>query len=274
MSPTGPGPTGPVHRSAPAEFFAGAGLLARGLGLLVRRPRLFALGALPPAIASVLFITVVIVLASHLTVIADWLTPFADSWSAGLAELVRVLVGLGVLAGSILVMVLTFTTVTLALGSPLYDLISESVDAELPAAPPSLDEPLRTGLARALRQSAALIAVSAVGAVALLALGVVPVVGSIVAAVGSATFGGWMLCIELVGSALERRRVLTIGGRRRLLRGRRARVLGLGVPTFLLLSIPFVGIVVFPAATAAGTLLARQLLDEPSAPAPAQAPRG
>jgi CysZ protein len=36
------------------------------------------------------------------------------------------------------------------------------------------------------------------------------------------------------------------------------------VPTFLLLAIPFVGIVVFPVATAGGTLLARQLLDEPT----------
>ena len=42
------------------------------------------------------------------------------------------------------------------------------------------------------------------------------------------------------------------------------RVLGLAVPTFLLLAMPFVGVVVFPIATAAGTLLARQLLGEPT----------
>lgn len=250
--------------STPAELAAGAGLLARGLGLLLRRPRLFWLGALPPAIASVVFVTVVILIATHLTGIATWLTPFADSWSAGSAELVRVLVGLGFLAGSILVMVLAFTTLTLAIGSPLYDKISEFVDAELPGAPVPREERLSSGLARALRQSAALIAVSAAGALVALLLGVVPVVGSIVAAVGSAVFGGWMLCIELVGSALERRGILTIKGRRALLRGRRARVLGLGVPTFLLLSVPFLGIVVFPAATAAGTILARQLVGEPT----------
>jgi CysZ protein len=36
------------------------------------------------------------------------------------------------------------------------------------------------------------------------------------------------------------------------------------VPTFLLLAIPFVGVVVFPIATAGGTILARQLLGEPT----------
>jgi CysZ protein len=45
---------------------------------------------------------------------------------------------------------------------------------------------------------------------------------------------------------------------------RRVRVLGFGVPTFLLLAIPFAGAVIFPIATAGGTLLARQLLGEPT----------
>ena len=39
----------------------------------------------------------------------------------------------------------------------------------------------------------------------------------------------------------------------------------LAVPAFLLLSVPFVAVVVFPVATAAGTLLARELLSEPTA---------
>jgi CysZ protein len=45
---------------------------------------------------------------------------------------------------------------------------------------------------------------------------------------------------------------------------RRVRVLGFGVPTFLLLAIPFAGAVIFPIAAAGGTLLARQLLGEPT----------
>ena len=79
---------------------------------------------------------------------------------------------------------------------------------------------------------------------------------------------------SLVGSALERRGVLTLRGRRALMRRRRARVLGLCVPTFLLLAVPFVGVVVFPVATAAGTLLARQLTGESTTEAAAERPTG
>ena len=180
---------------------------------------------------------------------------------------------MGVVAGSVLLMVLTFSTLTLALGSPIYDRISEAVDRELGGTRPPLEESAATSVRRSVRQSAALIAASLVGAGALLLLGLVPVVGQIAGAVGSASFGGWMLCLELVGSPLERRHILTIADRRTVLRRRRWRSLGLGIPTFLLLSIPFVAVVLFPAATAAGTILARQLLDEATAPASPLPPR-
>jgi CysZ protein len=252
--------------SAPAEAVAGAGLLGRGLGLLVRRPRLFWMGALPAVITSVVFVAVVIVLATNIEGIAAWATPFANDWSLSAAELVRVLVGVGLLAGAVLVMVLAFTTLTLTLGSPLYDKISEFVDQEFPDPPEPATESMLAGLGRALRQSVALIAVSAVGAVVFLLVGLIPVVGAVLGAVASALFGGWMIMIELVGSPLERRGVRTIRGRRELLGRRRFRVWGLGVPTFWLLSIPFVGIAVFPIATAAATILARQLVGESTQP--------
>ena len=101
-------------------------------------------------------------------------------------------------------------------------------------------------------------------ALPLFAVGFIPVVGQTVVPVVSAAFGGWMLGIELIGSAFERRGRLTLADRRAAMRQQRARVLGFAVPTFFLLAIPFVGVLVFPIATAAGTLLARQLLDEPT----------
>jgi CysZ protein len=73
-----------------------------------------------------------------------------------------------------------------------------------------------------------------------------------------------MLSIELVGSAFERRGMLRLADRRAAMRRRRFRVVGFAVPTFVLLAIPLAGAVVFPVATAAGTLLARQLLSEPT----------
>lgn len=253
--------------SAPGEVLGGLSLLGRGLSLLVRRPRLFWLGAVPPLITSVVFVAALVVLTGHLTALTTALTPFVDGWSDGLAQTARVVAGTLLVAGTVLLMVLVFSTLTLAIGSPVYDAISEAVDRTFPEAPPALEEPVRTGVARAVRQSVALVLVAAAGAVVLFGIGFVPVVGQVVAPVGGALFGGWMLVTELVGSPLERRGVLTLQARRRTLARRRWRSLGLGVPCFLLLSVPFVAVVVFPVATAAGTLLARQLLDPSTDPA-------
>jgi CysZ protein len=241
----------------------GAGLLARGLRLIARRPRLFLLGAIPPAITSVIFTGLLIALITQLDPAVEWLTPFADGWARGAAMTIRVLVGGALVAGAVLVMVISFTTLTLALGSPLYDKLSESVEREFGDVP-ELDESVARGIFRALRQAVGLIAVAALGALLLFATGFVPVIGQTVVPVISAIFGGWMLGIELVGSPFERRGWLRLADRRAAMRTRRLRVLGFAVPTFLLLAIPFVGVVVFPIATAGGTILARQLLGEPT----------
>ncbi|HLL62571.1 MAG TPA: EI24 domain-containing protein [Propionibacteriaceae bacterium] len=245
------------------EFLAGAALLPRGLSLIARRPRLFGLGAIPPAITSVIFIGVLVAVILQVERIVDWLTPFADAWSPGVATTVRVLVGVALVAGLVLIMVISFTALTLALGSPIYDKLSESVEREFGPVP-QLDEPVRTGAVRAVRQTSAMIGTSALVALPLFAVGFIPVVGQTVVPVVSAAFGGWMLGLELTGPAFERRNRLTIAERRAAMRKQRARVLGFAVPTFLLLAIPLVGVLVFPIATAAGTLLARQLLGEPT----------
>ena len=244
----------PMVRPAAGELATGIGLLPRGLRLIARRPRLFLLGAIPPAITSVIFTGLLIALITQLEPLVEWLTPFADGWTRGLATTVRVLIGTALGAGAVLIMVISFTTLTLALGSPLYDKLSESVEREFGDVP-ELEENVARGVLRALRQALALIAVSIVGALLLFATGFLPVVGQTVVPVLSAIFGGWML-------GIERRGMLRLSDRRAAMRARRLRVLGFAVPTFLLLAIPFVGVVVFPVATAGGTILARQLLGE------------
>jgi len=254
------------------ELVSGVLLLGRGLGLVVRRPRLFLLGAIPPCLTSILVTVALVVLFTQLDTLVPLLTGFADGWSASTVSLFRFLVALALVAGVSLLLVITFTTLTLAIGAPLYDLISEFVDRELAEPPPAVDERWLRSAGRAVRQSVVLIAVSALAAVLLFAAGFVPVVGQTVVPVVSALVGGWLLGVELVGSALERRGVLTLRGRFALMRSRPARVLGFCVPTFLLLAVPFLGIVVFPVATAAGTLLARQLRGESTQPAPPAQP--
>ena len=250
-------------KRAVTEFLAGFALLGRGLRLMARRPRLFGLGAIPPAITSLVFIGVLAAIFVRLEPMVAWMTPFADSWSPETRVLIRVLVGTALVAGLVLIMVVTFTTLTLAIGSPIYDKLSEAVEREFGPVP-ELSEHPATGAGRAVRHSVTLIGVSVLVTLPLFLAGFVPGLGQTVVPVVSASFGGWMLGIELVGSTFERRGLLTLTDRRVAMRRRRARVLGFTIPTFLLLAIPLVGVVVFPVATAAGTLLARQLLDEPT----------
>jgi CysZ protein len=248
---------------AVGEFVSGTALLGRGLGLIVRRRRLFLTGAVPPLITSVLFTGLLVALVTQLDGLVAWLTPFADGWSAGAATTVRVLIGFALVAGAALVMVITFSALTLTLGAPLYDKISEYVDEELGGPPAPVEESWTTSLGRSVGQSLVLIGISVLVGLVLLVAGFVPVLGQTVVPVVSAVFGGWMLCTELIGSAFERRGRLRLADRRAAMGRRRARVLGFAVPTFLLLAVPFAAVVVFPVATAAGTLLARELLGEP-----------
>lgn len=250
----------PRRRGPVGEILAGAALLPRGFGVVAARPRLFGLGAVPAAITSVLMIVVIIVLAVNAPTVVAILTPFANGWA--LVEVFRLLIAIALVLGVVLILVIAFSTLTLAIGSPLYDKISEAVDQSEGGVDQPYEEPVAPAIGRAVRQSIVLILLSAVVAIALFVCGFVPVVGQTVVPVVSACFGGWMITIELIGSAFERRGLLTLAQRRRVMRRHRLRCLGFGVPCFLLLSIPLVAVVIFPAATAGGTLLARSMLDD------------
>lgn len=257
-----------------SEAASGFVLLIRGFALVVRRPRNFGLGAIPPAITSVLFAILIGLLIGGIRPITEALTPFARGWSDAAATAVQVAIGAALVGVTVLIMVVTFTALTLAIGGPIYDKIGEYVDGELSpdeseitrsgtgqaGAQTTYDEPLVRGVARAVRQSLALIAVSALGALPLFLAGFIPIVGQSVVPVVAAMFGGWLLAIELLGAPFERRGFLTIRERRSAMRTRRLHVWGFAAPTFALLAVPFLAIVVFPAAAAGGTLLARELL--------------
>lgn len=235
------------------EIFTGAGVLLRGFGMVVRRPKLFALGAVPPLITSILFVIALVVFFMYADALSVWLTPFADGWSEGWRNATRVAVGLALTAGLLLVMVVGFTGLTLALGFPLYDKIAEAVEDEMGDAPPEAEESLFRSVSRAIRQALTIIAVTALITVPLFFAGFIPVIGQTVIPVAAALFGGWMLSIELIGTAFDRRGLRRIKDRRRAMGTRRMHVLGFAVPTYLLLAVPFLAVVVFPAAAAGGT---------------------
>lgn len=251
-------PTGVRPRSnLIAGLVRGIGLLITGAGLVFRRARLFGLGLIPPLITSLLFLGLFVTATWASQKLAVWFTPFAEGWAG--AEALRGLVALLVIVTSGLLLVLLFTATTLALGAPLYDKISEEIDAVAGDFVRVPDEKPLAAIWTTVKHLAKVAAITIPVGVGLLALGLIPGVGGVLTAIGSAVFGGWMIALEMIGSAAGRRGVRTFSERHQLLRRDPWLVLGFGVPAFLLLSVPVLALLVFPVATAGGTLLTRKL---------------
>lgn len=249
------------------EVARGAGLLVRGLGIVLARPRLFGLGMVPPFVTSVLMIVGLVALGLNLGTLVEALAGFTQDWGA-VGEVVRAVIGAVLFLAVLLVMVLVFTTITLAVGDPIYQRISRRVDAELGPLPLEPEESTGAAIARAVSQTSATIGLSILAAIACFVVGLVPAVGGALAAVVSALTGGRLMVRELTGPAFERRGLLQTAERRPVLKDHRALALGFGVPAFWLLSIPFVAVLVFPAAVAGATLLVRRMVGEGTSPIP------
>lgn len=245
-----------------SELAAGASLLPKGFGLVISRRRLFLLGGLPPLFTSIVFLTVLIVLISNLGQLVTAISgTFAGGWASWAVVLVQVALGIVLVGGSVLIMVLLFTSVTLLIGSPAYDKIAEMAEESLGDAPAEPEGgSVISSVGRSIGQSLVLILISLLGSLGFALLGLTPVLGQVLVPVLSACFGGWLLGLELLGTPFERRGLPRIADRRAAMGRRRARTLGFVIPCFLLLAIPFVSVLIFPAAVAGAVLLTRELL--------------
>ncbi|MFC5136943.1 EI24 domain-containing protein [Actinomycetospora rhizophila] len=245
------------------DLVLGVRLFVRGAVTVLRSPRLLLLGAIPALIVSVVYVGALGTLVAYLPDLAAALTPFADGWSETLRSGARIAAGAAVVAAAAAIAVVTFVAVTLAVGGPFYEKLAETVDEGIGPVPGTVEPSWLRSLARGARDGLLLIALSVLAAVPLFVLGFVPVVGPVLAPVAAALVGGRLLMIELTAPALQRRG-LDFGARRRLLRTRRLATWGVGIPTYLLAAIPFVAVLAIPAASAAATLLARELRGEPT----------
>ncbi|KWW98948.1 hypothetical protein LI90_578 [Carbonactinospora thermoautotrophica] len=246
------------------EFVAGLRMFARGCGIVLRSPRLLLLGALPALLTTLLLLGGLVALVYWVDELVTWMTPFAADWADGLRLALRVTVGIAVVGAAVALGVVTFTALALLVGGPCYERIAEVVDDGLGGTPDSAEASWLRSFARGTVDSVVLVAISALVAVVLFPAGFIPVVGQTVVPVLGTCVGGWMLALELVGVAFQRRG-LRLGDRHRALRRRRALTLGVGVPVYLLCAIPFAALLVMPAAVAAGTLLARAVLPDAAA---------
>jgi CysZ protein len=241
---------------APARFFSGVRLLGAGLRMWITDPRIMLTGALPALIVAAVYLGGFILLANNLEQIADAATPFTRDWDESWRAVVRAVATLALLGAALLIVVATYTAVTLTVGSPFYERIAARVEERLGGNPFPVETAFWPGLRRGIADGVRVLVATIGTGVLVFACGFVPVVGQTLVPVLGAAAGGWFLALELSAFAFDARGV-SPRLKRRLLAADRAQSLGLGVATYLLFLIPFAAVVVMPAAVAAGTLLVR-----------------
>lgn len=250
------------NESVVRRFLSGVGLLGRGLGLYLRSPGLMALGLIPAAISGALYLAGLVALVWFLPELAELVTWFADDWTEAVRGTVRVLAGAALLGLGAVLGVLTFTAITLLIGDPFYEKISERVEQRYGGVPDEVEVLWWRSLVRSLTDSLRLIALTVLAGIPLFAAGFLPVVGQTVVPVVAAAVAGWFLAVELTGVPFQRRG-LRLPDRRRMLKAHRPVALGFGVAVFLCFLVPLGAIVVMPAAVAGGALLTRRVLGAP-----------
>src|SRR5690349_18784430 len=216
------------------------------MGVIARTPRLLLLGLVPGMIAFLVVVVALGLLIYFANDVAALLTWFANRWSPGARDAVRLLAAIAVVGVSIVVAVLTFTALTLTIGDPFYETISKHVDDRFGGAA-GAEAPWAKALARNLVDSVRLVLLSLFTSVITFFVGLIPVVGQAALPVLGALIGGWLLAVEISGVPFNRRG-LRLRDRRRLLRANRSLALGFGVPIFMIFLVPLLAIVVMPGA--------------------------
>ncbi|MFE2562175.1 EI24 domain-containing protein [Streptomyces sp. NPDC059352] len=235
--------------------------LVQGQKWVGRHGRWFGFGLLPGLVTFVLYVGALVGLGYGADDLTAWATPFADDWSSPWLGLFRgALTGLVFVFGFFLA-VITFTAVTLLVGQPFYESLSEEVDRSEGGEVPESGLPLWRELWISARDSLRVVLRVAFYGILLFACGFIPVIGQTVVPVLGFCVSGFFLTEELAAVALQRRGV-ELKERLRLLRGRRMVTLGFGVPLTLAFLVPFVAVFLMPGAVAGATLMARDLRGE------------
>ncbi|NEC25603.1 hypothetical protein G3I20_03195 [Streptomyces sp. SID8111] len=245
------------------DLGVGFGYLLRGQRWVARHGKQYGFGLLPGLITLVLYAAALVALALWGQDAVGWATPFADDWSSPWQGLFRGFLTAVLFALALLLSVLTFTAMTLLVGQPFYESLSEKVDRDVSpdGTAPESDLPLMRELWISARDSLRIIARALLWAVLLFALGFVPVVGQTVVPVVGFFVTGFFLTEELTAVALQRRGV-ELRDRLALLRTRKRLVWGFGTPLGLAFLVPFVAVFLMPGAVAGATLMARELSGE------------
>ncbi|NDZ78186.1 hypothetical protein G3I19_06525 [Streptomyces sp. SID10853] len=247
------------------DLGAGFGYLVKGQRWVGRRGRQYGFGLLPGLITLVLYVAALVALVFWADDAVAWATPFADTWSTPWPGLLRGFLTVLLWALALLLAVVSFTAMTLLIGQPFYEALSERVDASEGGQVPESGLSFWRELWISARDSLRVLVRVALYGLLLFAAGFLPVVGqTVVPAIGFCV-SGFFLAEELTAVALQRRG-LEFRERLALLKSRRLLTLGFGVPLTLCFLVPLVAVFLMPGAVAGATLMARDLRGERAEP--------
>ena len=238
-------------------FASGLGDLGRGLRFLGAHPGLWKWVLAPTLVTLLLLvgtIAAVVALARPLVAAAtSWLPGFVADAASGLMW-IAVVAGLGL--GAMLV----FVVIAGIVAGPFCELLSEAIEARVTGepGPPFSIGGFLSGAAAGLVHGLRRLAATAVGVVLVLALGLVPVVGTAAAAVVGGWLGARATAYDCYDAVLARRG-LSYGDKLAYLARHRGRTFGLGAGVTGLLLVPGVNLVALGVGTAGATLAALEL---------------
>ncbi len=232
-----------------------------GYRFLAAHPRLWGWVAAPAAVTLVLLAAAIWAVAATASPLVAWATGWMpdaiERWAGWLVWLV-VLVALGFAA------LLVFVPVAGVIAGPFNELLSEAVEERLTGAPGPRFSPgafardALLGLLHGLRR----LVVALGGALLLVALSFVPVVGTLAAPV----LGGWLAARAAAYDcydAVLARRGLSYPAKLAFLARHRHRTLGLGATVAALLLVPGVNLIALGLGATGATLAARELESPP-----------
>ncbi|MFF1411999.1 EI24 domain-containing protein [Streptomyces sp. NPDC058289] len=245
------------------DLAGGFGYLLAGQRWVLRHGRWLGFGLLPGLVSLALYAGALIGLGYGADDLTAWATPFADDWSSPWLGLFRGFLTALVFSLGLFLAVITFTAVTLLVGQPFYESLSEQVDRTEGGEVPESGLTLAQELWISARDSLRILGRVLLFGILLFALGFVPVIGQTVVPVLGFCVSGFFLAQELTSVALMRRRV-QLTEQLALLRGRRMMALGFGVPLVLSFLVPLVAVFLMPGAVAGATLMVRDLVGEPA----------
>ncbi|CAM5486891.1 EI24 domain-containing protein [Streptomyces avidinii] len=249
------------------DLGVGFGYLMKGQRWVAQHGKQYGMGLLPGLITLVLYAAALVALALLGHRSRDgWAAPITNDWSSPWLGLFRGFLTALLIALALLLSVLTFTAVTLLIGQPFYESLSEKVDIAESGHAPESGLPLWRELWISARDSLRIVVRALLWGVLLFALGFIPVIGQTVIPVIGFCVTGFFLVEELAAVALQRRGV-ELRERLALLRSRKQLAWGFGTPLAVAFLVPFVAVLLMPGAVAGATLMARDLLRTDEAPA-------